>query len=90
MGKLADYAARIGPIRDRYQEEFAALEAAWVASRQAVIDRVEDAVPGADLAHDGLIDFLSTPIDAAHELAVAGLFENYTRAAEDIRREVGL
>ena len=90
MDKLDEYAERLDPLRRAYQVDFIALEASWVARRQAVIDRVEATVPGAELAHDGLIEFLSAPIDRAHDRAVTDLFEAYQRNADELRREMGL
>lgn len=86
--QIAHYEELVGPVRDRYRQDFAQAEARWVARRQAVIDRVEAAVPGAALAHDGLIDFLSDGLDEAHERAVGALLETYQAAAQATRREV--
>lgn len=89
--RIAVYEARIEPLRNKYREEFAALEARWVARRQAVIDRVEMAVPvGAAAAHDGLIEFHSDAIDDAHERATTALLEGYQRDTAAVRKEVGL
>ena len=90
MDPVEAYQERIEAVQARYRVDFAALEARWVARRQGVIDRVERAVPGAEAAHEGLIDFLSAPVDELHDAAVADLFRTYTQTADAIRRELGL
>ena len=88
--KLDEYEARIDPLRVQYHADFAEIETAWIRKRQAVIDRVERDVPGANLAHDGLIDFLSAPIDARHERAVTDLFAAFSVATAAIAKELNL
>lgn len=87
MDPVEEYARRIAPVREQYHRDFATLEASWVGRRQAVVDRVEREV---GIYLEGLIDFLSRPVDRAHERAVARLFETYTAAADAIRQELGL
>lgn len=87
MGDLARYTALVLATKAEYERDFAALEAKWVAERQAVIDRVEREV-GFEL--EGLVDFLSRPVDARHDAARDRLFANFVKRARSIREECGL
>ena len=90
--KLHRYREIVDARKEQYRWDFTALEASWVAARQGAIDRVEATriVSISSGGLDGLIDFLSAPIDARFELKRDKMQVAYQRDVANIRAECGL